>query len=142
MEQDIQLWESYVAPHLDQYMGRVFEEARRTFVMRSQHPRLPFRPIQVGSWWTDNGQEEVDLIALGQDGEVLFGEAKWGTVGMNDLDTLRRRSELILPRLKGVRSVHYALFSAGDVDDDTRERLEGKEALYFSIEILYEGDFM
>jgi AAA+ ATPase superfamily predicted ATPase len=133
------LWEAYVAPRLDQYMGRVFEEACRTFVVRSQHPILPFRPVQVGSWWTDDGQEEVDVVALGLEGEVLFGEAKWGKVSRSDFTILKRRSELILPQIKGVRSVHYALFSAGGIQDEaTRALIETEAILYFPIEVLYE----
>jgi AAA+ ATPase superfamily predicted ATPase len=133
-----ELWDLYIEPRLDQYMGGVFEEACRTFVARSRHPRLPFQPIQVGRWWTDDGQEEVDIVALGSRGEVLFGEAKWGRVSARDLDTLQRRSELILPRLRGVRSVHFAVFaSRGLQEEAVRDRIEGGEATHFDADELF-----
>jgi len=132
-----ELWEAHVEPRLDSYMGTVFEEACRMFVSRGGGD-LPFRPIQVGSWWSDDGQDEIDLVALGADGEVLFGEAKWGSVSGADLETLERRSDLVLPMLPGVRSVHYALFSAGRTPNAaTRARLAERGALHFSLEDLY-----
>jgi AAA+ ATPase superfamily predicted ATPase len=130
-----ELWAAYIEPRLDQYMGGVFKEACRTFVSHSRSPDLPFRPVQVGSWWTEDGQEEVDVVALGPQGEVLFGEAKWGQVSGRDLDTLQRRSELILPHLKGVRSVQYALFSSRGLQDDaTRTRITDTNALHYSLD--------
>jgi AAA+ ATPase superfamily predicted ATPase len=133
-----ELWSAYVEPRLDPYMGGVFEEACRTFVAFSRHPRLPFRPIQIGSWWTEDGQEEVDVVALGTQGEVLFGEAKWGQVSSRDLDTLQRRSAMILPRLKGVRSTRYAVFSSRGLQDEAiGGRIQRGEALHFSLEELY-----
>lgn len=133
------LWSTYIEPRLDQYMGHVFEAACRDFVAHGGHPRLPFEPVHVGSWWTDDGQEEVDLVALGPRGEVLFGEAKWGHVNTSDLATLQRRSELVLPHLKGVRSVEYALFSARGAPAKGAG-LSTANTLQFTIDELYESD--
>ncbi len=133
-----ELWSDYVEPRLDRYMGGVFEDACRTFVAQGRHPALPFRPVQVGRWWTEDGQEEVDVVALGEQGEVLFGEAKWGEVSGRDLETLQRRGDLIVPDLKGVRSIHYALFSSrGLRDDATRDRVAAANALHFMLEDFY-----
>jgi uncharacterized protein len=136
-----ELWAAYIEPRLDQYMGGVFEEACRSFVLRTGHPDLPIRPVQVGRWWTEDGQEEVDVVALGSEGEVLFGEAKWGTVTGRDLEVLQRRGDLILPHLKGVRSVSYALFSAGGPPDEaTLARCEESGARHFSAEDLFASE--
>jgi AAA+ ATPase superfamily predicted ATPase len=135
-----ELWAAYIEPRLDQYMGGVFEEASRAFVLRSRRPDLPIRPVQVGRWWTEDGQDEVDIVALGSGGEVLFGEAKWGTVSARDLDVLKRRGDRILPNLKGVRSVHYALFSGGGPPDEaTLMRFEESDARHYSVEDLFDS---
>lgn len=133
-----ELWSAYIEPRLDDYMGGIFEDACRAFVARGRHPGLPFRPVQVGRWWTEDGQEEVGVVALGDQGEVLFGEAKWGEVSGKDLETLQRRSDLIIPSLKGVRSIHYALFSSWGVHDDaTRDRGPAVNVLRFLLDEFY-----
>lgn len=67
-----------MAPRLDNYIGKhVFEAVCRQFVAASRHERLPFRPYRIGSWWTRDGQDEIDVVALGVGGEVLLAECKW-----------------------------------------------------------------
>lgn len=132
------LWEAYVEPRLDSYMGMVFEEACRGFVSKANGARLPFRPIHVGRWWSDDGQDEIDVVALGTGGEVLFGEVKWGSINEMDLETLERRSDLVLPRLPGVRSVHFALFCGGRPPNEaTRALLAKRGAFLFMLDELY-----
>jgi AAA+ ATPase superfamily predicted ATPase len=133
-----ELWRTFVEPRLDDHMGGVFEEACRTFVGRSGHPALPFRPVQVGAWWTEDHQDEIDVVALGADGQVLLGECKWGTASTADLDLLVRRGELLRGQMKGVRQVTYALFSGRGLQDTALERrIAAGEALHFGIEDLY-----
>lgn len=132
------LWEAGVKPRLDRHMGAVFEEACRAFVARGSHPALPFKPVQVGAWWTEDGQEEVDVVALGPAGEVLVGECKWGTVSSSDLDTLMRRAELVVSRLQRTGPVTFALFSGRGLQDAAvKERVAAGRALHFSIDELY-----
>jgi uncharacterized protein len=136
-----ELWAAFIEPRLDGYMGGVFEEACRAFVAHHDGSDLPFRPVQVGSWWTDDGQNEVDMVALGSRGEVLFGEAKWGRASGRDLDALHRRSEMILPHLKGIRSVHYALFSSRGLHEDvTRARLADANAVHYLLDEFFDSD--
>lgn len=138
------VWRDLVAPRLDDYAGPVFEEVCRQFVARGSHPVLPFRPMQVGSWWNADSSEQVDVVALGMDGGLLVGECKWGKVGVRDLDTLRRRGLLIAQELSSgadpVRRTTHVLFSAGGMDDDaeTAKRLEEDDVLHVTLEQLYE----
>ncbi len=133
------LWSAFVAPRLDGYIGKhVFEVVCRQFVAGSLHPALPFRPARVGSWWTEDAAEEVDVVALDGKGAVLLGECKWGSIGSDDLRALERRANLVVPRLGGVRAVTLALFSAGgSIDPIVRERIESGEVLHFSAEDLF-----
>jgi AAA+ ATPase superfamily predicted ATPase len=133
-----ELWRAMVEPRLDDHMGSVFEEACRTFVGTSRHPRLPFRPVQVGGWWTEDHQEEIDVVALGGEGQVLLGECKWGTVSSADLDVLARRGELLRGQMKGARQVTHALFSGRGVQGPAlQRRIAAGEALHFTVDDLY-----
>ncbi len=108
------LWREVVAKKIDDHMGSVFEEICREFVRREARAselRLPFRPVRVGNWWDAQLREEVDVVALGSEGQLLVGEAKWGPVNKRHLDKLRRRAELVANALGHVSEVHLALFT-------------------------------
>jgi AAA+ ATPase superfamily predicted ATPase len=134
-----ELWKAFVEPRLDMYIGKhVFELVCRQFVAAARHPALPLRPVRVGSWWSDDASEEVDVVAVDAKGTVLLGECKWGKVGRDDLRTLERRADLVVAQLKQVRSVKLALFSGGGISDaQTRERVDSGEILHFSVEDLF-----
>jgi hypothetical protein len=92
----------------------------------------------VGSWWTEDAAEEVDVVALDGKGGVLFGEGKWGTVSREDLQKLERRANLLVPLLKGVRTVTLVLFSAGGIADSVvQQRVDAGEVLHFSAEDMF-----
>jgi hypothetical protein len=134
-----ELWDAFIEPRLDGYIGEhVFEVVCRQFVGNSSHPGLPFRAARIGSWWADDASNEVDVVAVDGRGGVLFGECKWGSVARDDLQKLERRSNLILPHLKGVRTVALALFSAGGIADPVvQQRVDTGEVLHFSADDLY-----
>lgn len=134
-----ELWDTFIAPRLDGYIGEhVFEVVCRRFVADSLHPALPFRTARVGSWWTEDASDEVDVVALDGRGGVLFGECKWGSVARDDLQKLERRANLVLPHLEGVRTVALALFSAGEIADAVvQQRVDAGEVLHFSAEDLF-----
>ncbi|MDT8436636.1 MAG: ATP-binding protein [Gemmatimonadota bacterium] len=134
-----ELWEAFIAPRLDGYIGEhVFEVVCRQFVADSIHPALPFRAARVGSWWTANGSDEIDVVALDGSGSVLLGECKWGSVARDDLQKLERQADLILPHLGGVRTVSLALFSAGGISDTVvQRRIDAGDLLHFSADDLF-----
>ncbi len=136
------LWERLVAPQLDEeHVAHVFEEACRQFVARGMHPALPFRPVQVGSWWSADSSEEVDVVALDGQGGLLVGECKWGRVGSRDLDRLVRRGALVAAEAGGVERVTPILFSAGGLDGgEVEARIEAGEAVYVPLEALYTNE--
>lgn len=104
------LWSSAVVPHLDDYMGGVFEAVCRQAVQSGFVP-LPFVPVRVGEWWSANSREQIDVVALGSDGDIFVAECKWGEVTDADLRTLERRANLLAAEFLGVHTIHLALFS-------------------------------
>ncbi|MGA9838592.1 MAG: ATP-binding protein [Gemmatimonadaceae bacterium] len=132
------LWQDFVAPYLDEYMGPVFESVCRTFVGRGQHARMPFQPVRGGEWWSDDSTEQVDVVALGRDGEVLLGECKWGTVDRKDVAALEHRRDLLVGELKGVTRVHLAVFAGNPIGDRTLVgRIERGDLLHFTLDDLF-----
>jgi AAA+ ATPase superfamily predicted ATPase len=106
-----QIWTRHVEPELPLYMGPAFENICRSFAARGTHPRLPFLPNRVGEWWSDDSQHQIDVVALGPEGQVLLGECKWGAVSEQDLKLLEHRRDLIVRELRGTRRIHLALFT-------------------------------
>ncbi len=129
------LWEHQVAPRLDDYMGPVFEGVCRSFVRRTD--RLPFAPLRVGEWWDADSRNEIDVVAIGGDGELLLGECKWGAVRSGDLKRLQARADLIARELTGVRTVHFALFSGGELPPELRAEVDAGRVLHFPAGDLY-----
>ena len=128
-----EVWQAFIEPGLNEYIGRyVFEEVCREFVRSSGHERLPFRPIRVGSWWTADAQDEIDIVALGLKGEVFLGECKWGSVGRDDVEKLMARVDRIVPQLPTVRSVQLGLFSGGAIDTAVQPRIDSGQILLFT----------
>ncbi len=138
LREPVELWRSQIEPRLNEHMGPVFESACRSFVGRGEHPRLPFRPVRVGEWWSDNSNHQVDVLAIGLNGEILVGECKWGTVRREDLDTLATRRDMIVSELRGVTRVHLALFSGAPVVDTVLgNRIAAGEVVHFSLDDLF-----
>lgn len=132
------LWERVVEPRLDEaHVAAVFEEVCRQWVAHGESPILPFRPIQVGSWWTGDSGEEVDIVALDGQGGLLVGECKWGQADGRDLDRLIRRGELVAAEAGGVQTVTPMLFTAGGLDERAAARVEADEALHVPIGALF-----
>ncbi len=96
--------------------------------------------IRVGEWWDADAQNQVDVIALGDAGEALFGECKWGAPVLADLTRLRQRAERIQPDLPNVRRVHLALFSGGAVNDpQLLARIQQENIHHFTLEELFKS---
>jgi len=131
------LWEHRVAPGLDDHMGPVFEAVCREFVTRTN--ALPFVPLRVGEWWDASSNNQIDIVAVGADGELLLGECKWGKARSDDLKRLQARADLIARELSGIRQVHLALFTGRGIVGEDRKLVEAGRPLHFSIADLFKA---
>ena len=87
------------------YMGHAFEDICRQWTARaiaaSEYDMIPSR---IGCWWGNDPaaheQVDVDVVALGADGELLAGECKWTSepVDVGVLETLEHRAKLVVDR--------------------------------------------
>lgn len=69
--------------HLDDYMGRAYEDAFRQHLRRlANQGALGPKVVAIGPWWTRDGNDQIDAIVLAEREKkrvpVLAGECKWG----------------------------------------------------------------
>lgn len=75
-----------VLADFDNLMGCTFEECCRAWVGRHA-PRTRWAPEQIGSWWSRDGQVEIDVVGVRRHRCVLLGSCKWRrTAGTEVLD--------------------------------------------------------
>ncbi|NJE10471.1 ATP-binding protein [Thermococcus sp. MAR1] len=110
-----------VMDDLNEYLGWVFEEVARQFLIElNKTGKLPFRFTKIGRWWRKG--EEIDLVALNErEKQALFVETKWKDLSkreaMGVLKDLKRKAGLV--ELEGWEH-YYGLVARG---------VEGKEGL-------------
>ncbi|WP_080800081.1 ATP-binding protein [Arabiibacter massiliensis] len=87
--------------HLSTYLGPTFEDVCRQWLLREMGAsRVPLI-LDIGRWWGNDParreQAEIDIVALCDEGEVLFAECKWREkpVDADVLETLEHRTRLI-----------------------------------------------
>ena len=113
----------YIEPHLDQYMGYIFEKICTEYLWeRLLQNDLSFSFLDLDSWWGNNPQtkkqEEIDI--MGASGHTsVFGECKWKNelVDTPVLDQLIHRSQMF-PYVGN----HYFLFSKTGFSPACQER--------------------
>ena len=102
-----------IAPQLDHYMGKVFEEICKQFLWKLLlEGKSPVEFTSLGRWWgndpIEKAQAEVDILGEQDKMTALFGECKWTNekIDLSVLETLVHRS-----RPFPYSRVHYFLFS-------------------------------
>lgn len=72
-----QLVDNQILPQLDNHMGAVFEEMAREHA-RSLAARGVINASRVDSWWSPDGEHEIDLVGLtGRKVVGFVGSVKW-----------------------------------------------------------------
>jgi len=99
-------------------------------------PILAKHQIGPSAWW--DGQEEIDIAALGADGG-LFGECKWTSrpVGTSILDDLKRKAHPLM-QSAGLRTAHYALFARAGFTEALQAQAQHEGVLLVGPETLVE----
>jgi uncharacterized protein len=95
---------------MDTFMGLAFEDCCREWVGRHASAEHFGEPQQLGSWWSRDGQVEVDVVGTSRGRYELLASCKWdrsaGTEVLGKL--LGHRDEL--PKAAGAR---LAIFARG-----------------------------
>ncbi|MGH3266240.1 MAG: ATP-binding protein, partial [Trebonia sp.] len=82
--------------HLDDYMGRAYEDAFRHHLRRlAREGALGPKVVAIGPWWTRDGNNEIDAVVMAEHDKkrvpVLIAECKWG----RRVDAARIKATLI-----------------------------------------------
>lgn len=115
-----------LAAFIDEHMGPVYEEAFREHLRRlANEGSLGEDIVAIGSWWTDDGQHEIDAVVLAQRGltrvPVLAGESKWASsVNAGRIKAgLIRKAASLTPDANDLRYAVCARDTVEHADHDT-----------------------
>lgn len=113
-----------IAPHLSEYMGKVFEEICKQYLWKLLlGGKSPVEFTSLGRWWGNDPvhkrQAEIDIMGEQDKDTALFAECKWTTekVDLAVLETLITRSELFPYKNK-----HFFLFSKSGFTKSCEEK--------------------
>lgn len=118
-----------VSRELSTYVGHVFEEVCHQWLVRQLcQGRFDMLLAKAGCWWgTDPAlreQVDVDVVALGADGEVVAGECKWKNepIGADVIETLAYRANLVRSEATRVELVTFSKsgFTTGAIHEAHR----------------------
>jgi hypothetical protein len=117
---------------LDAYMGLAFEDCCREWVGRHGDDSLPASQ-QLGSWWSRDGQVEIDVAGVSRGRYDLLGSCKWAkSAPVSALERLIDQRGA-LPR---AGSAKLAIF-ARSFSTAVRRRAEGEDVALIGIDRLF-----
>lgn len=140
----LKFWFSYVYPYqsyleienlayvknkieneFDLYVSKIYEDLDRESIWKN----MKFPLVKVGRWWDKD--TEIDIVALGEDNKIVFGECKYSKkqVGLNILNELKEKSKKVIWN-NDKREEYYILFSKSGFSQDLIELAKKKIILY------------
>lgn len=141
LKQGAEYYNEVVKPQLSDFMGKIFENMCRNFVMHlSIEKKLPFPVMKTGRWWGNNPklrrEEEIDVVAVNPlQKKMLLGECKYRNE-KTDIQTAKlliERSSLFA----GGFQKSYVLFSKSGFDEEVTQMAGKLEMLLFTLADLY-----
>lgn len=115
-----------IAPHLSDYMGKVFEDICAQYLWKLLLTgKSPVAFSSLGRWWGNDpirkSQAEIDIMGEQDANTALFAECKWREekVDIGVLETLVDRSKLF-----PYKKAHYFLFSKSGFTKGCKEQAE------------------
>jgi Predicted ATPase (AAA+ superfamily) len=108
------------------YLGEVFEEVCRQFLIKNRERIFPF--TKIGKWWYKD--KEIDIVAFNEHSkEILFCECKWKEeVNAKEiLQELKEKAQYV-DWNKNERKVYYAIFAKS-----FKKKAEDKNVFYFEL---------
>jgi AAA+ ATPase superfamily predicted ATPase len=117
---------------LDTFMGRAFEDCCREWVGLYAGDGLPASQ-QLGSWWSRDGQTEVDIVGVSRGSYDLLGSCKWDRSAPGAVLT-----QLLAHRdaLNRAGSAQLAIFARG-FSPELRRRAGDEEVTLIDAERLF-----
>ncbi len=134
-----QLYEKLVRQFLPEYMGLVFENMCREYLMRYAED-LPVLLTDVGQWWgTDpktRREVQIDIVGVPVEGNTyLVGSCKYKNekIGVDELSLLKSYAEVFRKDAKFV----YCIFSKGGFTEGLQTLADDGEVVLYTLEDMY-----
>lgn len=135
-----ELYELAVKRHLSDYMGLVFEQMCREYLLRYAK-ELPIMISEIGEWWgTDSKAKkevQIDIVGTPVEGkEYIIGSCKYRNekIGIDELELLQHYASVFG---RGTR-YHYYIFSKGGFTEGLRELEKMGEVSLVTLEDMYQ----
>uniref|UniRef100_UPI004055A5DF ATP-binding protein n=1 Tax=Acetatifactor sp. TaxID=1872090 RepID=UPI004055A5DF len=133
------IYDTVIKSHLSDYMGLVFEQMCREYLLRYAN-NLPIILTDIGQWWGTDAKAkkevQIDIVGTPAEGkEYIIGSCKYRNeaIGVDELELLRRYAEVFG---KGEK-YHYYIFSKGGFTQGLRELADKGEVMLLTLEDLY-----
>ncbi len=134
-----QVYDLAVKHRLSDYMGLVFEQMCREYLIRYAE-NLPIMISEVGEWWgTDSKAKkevQIDIVATPVEGkEYIIGSCKYKNekIGVDDLELLQHYAAVFGRGSK----YHYYIFSKGGFTEGLKELEAAGEVTLLTLEDIY-----
>ena len=134
-----QLYDKAVKKHFSDYMGLVFEQMCREYLLNYAED-LPIDISDAAQWWgTDSKTRkeiQIDIVGTPAEGkEYIIGSCKYRNekIGVDELELIRQYASVFG---KGSR-YHYFIFSKGGFTDGLRQLAEQGEVTLLTLEDIY-----
>lgn len=134
-----ELYDRIVAPHLNEFMGNVFERMARDYILK--YSDVPFLIGKIGRWWGGNPktkkEAEIDVVAISAENpeEGIIGSCKYRN-RMIDVDELSLMKEYG-DAMNLIRIRHYWFFSKDGYTAELKENAT-KNIRLITLEEMYQ----
>ena len=136
-----QIYELAIKKHFSDYMGLVFEQISRQYLLRYADD-LPIALSDIGQWWgTDTAlhkEIQIDIVGAPVEGnEYIIGSCKYKNelIGVNELELLRRYAAVFNRGSK----YHYYIFSKGGFTEGLKQLEKKGEVKLITLEDMYKS---
>ena len=115
-------------------MGSVFEDMARSFATELVS-RGELNALDIGSWWSSDGQHEIDIVGMARRAPSFIGTVKWrqSLLGWDVYKNLADHA-----RALGVTdAIPWLMIGRGETEAQVRERAPHVRA--YSVDDMYAG---
>lgn len=124
---------------LSVYQGMIFENIARDMIFKKSHQEKDFLfpIIQIGGWWDQKGENEVDVAAIDENKQKIFlGECKINPARITKqiIDNLIEKTKLEI--FKKFKKQYLGIITFGKLSKQQQKQLQAKNILGVNIEEL------
>lgn len=133
------IYEQSVKKYIPEYMGLVFEQMCRDYLLRYDE-KLPIMLSEIGQWWgTDpkaRKEVQIDIVGAPAEGdEYIIGSCKYKNeqIGIDELELLKHYASVFG---KGAK-YHYYIFSKGGFTKGLIEKANEEGVTLLTLDDIY-----